>query len=72
MAVIDRKGILESSKLKTCCEQVKFEEAQRVERWVRGFASLGFLLLTFGITFIYEGCLISSGMSMNFGLPVLA
>ena len=32
---------LESLKLKTCCEQVKSEEAQRVERWVRGSASLG-------------------------------
>lgn len=29
---------------------------------------LAFLLLTFGITFVYEGCLIGSGMSMNFGL----
>ena len=27
-----------------------------------------FLLLTFGLTFIFEGCLIRSGMSMNFGL----
>jgi len=27
-----------------------------------------FLLLTFGITFVYEGCLIGSGMSMNLGL----
>ena len=27
-----------------------------------------FLVLTFGITFLYEGCLIGSGMSMNFGL----
>jgi hypothetical protein len=26
-----------------------------------------FLALTFGITFFYEGCLIASGMSMNFG-----
>ena len=27
-----------------------------------------FLALTFGITFVYEGCLIGSGMSMDFGL----
>ncbi len=27
-----------------------------------------FLLLTFGMTFVYEACLIGSGMSMNFGL----
>jgi hypothetical protein len=27
-----------------------------------------FLLLTFGLTFLYEGCLIRSGMTMNFGL----
>ncbi len=27
-----------------------------------------FLALTFGITFAYEGCLIGSGISMNFGL----
>jgi hypothetical protein len=27
-----------------------------------------FLVLTFGLTFVYEGCLIRSGMSMNFGL----
>jgi uncharacterized protein len=27
-----------------------------------------FLLLTFGLTFVYEGALVGSGMSMNFGL----
>jgi hypothetical protein len=27
-----------------------------------------FLALTFGLTFVYEGCLIGSGMTMNFGL----
>jgi hypothetical protein len=27
-----------------------------------------FLLLTFGITFVYEECLVASGMSMDFGL----
>ncbi len=30
----------------------------------RGIGS--FLLLTFGMTFVYEACLIGSGMSMNF------
>ena len=30
-----------------------------------------FLLLAFGITFVYEGCLIASGMSMNFGFSSL-
>ena len=29
---------------------------------------LTFLLLTFGITFVYEGCLLASGINMNFGL----
>lgn len=29
---------------------------------------LAFLLLTFGATFAYEGCLVASGMGMNFGL----
>ena len=31
-----------------------------------------FLVLTFGITFVYEGCLIGSGMSMNFGFASAA
>lgn len=29
-----------------------------------------FLLITFGLTFAYEGCLIASGMSMNFSLSL--
>ena len=29
---------------------------------------LAFLLLTFGIAFLYEGCLIASGVNMDFGL----